>query len=250
MNNNKTLFLFLLLVLLGVHARAADVSISPVRLAFSSDKNTDVLYVRNRSQDAIRMQLSVYAWAQDDLGKDVLTPTTEIVAFPKILEIAGGEERIIRVGSRAQGAGQEKTYRLYLEELPNETPVRTQVSLIRTLTKVGIPVFLSPVQEMPQDAAMSSLTLTGAGLGVMVENPGNVHDVIQSVQVTGLDGNGNAIHVREVAGWYLLAGSRKSYNIEIAREDCLKLSDIDVLVTTNRSSSRERVHVSQQMCSP
>jgi hypothetical protein len=43
--------------------------------------------------------LSSYAWSQDPHGGIVLAPTDEVIFFPQLFTLGGGEQRKIRVGA-------------------------------------------------------------------------------------------------------------------------------------------------------
>jgi fimbrial chaperone protein len=93
----------------------------------------------------LQFQLSVFAWAQSPSGEMQLEPTEDIVFFPTLLTLKPNETRRVRVGSATTQEVREKTYRIFVEELPPAGTVAG--SGVRVLTKMGIPIFVRPVKK-------------------------------------------------------------------------------------------------------
>ncbi|TMA08552.1 MAG: molecular chaperone, partial [Deltaproteobacteria bacterium] len=124
--------------------RASGLNISPVQIWLTPDASKSLLTLRNEGPEDARYQLSVMAWDEDARTGMKLGPTEDILVFPTVLELKVGETRSLRVGSMVPFGPVEKTYRVFLEELP--APEKPQArSMVRVLTRVGIPIFLAPV---------------------------------------------------------------------------------------------------------
>ncbi len=65
-------------------AKAASFGVSPVRVTLSETQQMDAITVRNDGIEPVSMQLEVLNWSQE-AGKDVLTPSRELLANPPIL---------------------------------------------------------------------------------------------------------------------------------------------------------------------
>ena len=99
-------------------AKAASFGVSPVRVTLSETQQMDAITVRNDGTEPVSMQLEVLNWSQE-AGKDVLTPSRELLANPPIFTVPAGGSQLVRVGLRRAPDGQrELTYRICLQELP------------------------------------------------------------------------------------------------------------------------------------
>lgn len=245
---SKSLLLSLILAIsLPGSVLAANFTLSPVRLFFQPSQKTDIINIKNNSVEDIKLQVSSFAWSQDENTKDVITKTKDLIAFPKLLSIPPGETRLLRIGSRTNSNNTEKLYRIYIEELPNShKPTGNQTS-IRTLTKAGIPVFIRPHIENTE-GNISRKNLDKGIFNFSFNNNGNVHFMIRNVRVKGMDKANNKIIDREMAGWYLHPGNSKTYSLSIPKQECVKLSSIETEITTDSFTTSEHLDVNASMC--
>jgi fimbrial chaperone protein len=179
----------------------------------------------------------------------LLAPTRDLVFFPRLLVLAPGAQRVIRVGLATSVGPVEKSYRIFIEELP---PVETEQAApadggVRVRVRVGIPVFVQPA------GGRAEPRLTGLGARqrrVMFElqNPGTVHVPPHRVRATGYGDDGNVLWERELGGWYVLAKSLRRYEIEIGPEDCSKTRVIGVDLGIGPDALTERLADVQQAC--
>src|SRR5262249_45975331 len=135
-----------------------------------------------------------------------LTPAgDQITIVPKLLTLAPGASRNVRVGAAASGFGAvEGTYRLFVEELPdNAAPKDPGTVAIRM--EVGVPIFLRP-SKPASSGQIASVAFERGHLVTRVHNTGNVHMVVSAVQAKGTDGSGGTKFDTSVPGWYILAG--------------------------------------------
>jgi len=228
-------------------AWAANFSITPVRLLFSPNTRSALLTLRNQNPEALRFQLNLFAWDQPPNGEMQLTPTEDLIVFPTLLTLAPGEVRYIRVGPATPFAAVEKTYRLFVEELPAlETPIEAPTG-IRVLTRMGIPIFLQPTKVV-QQGHIESLAVRHGTLSFQVQNTGNVHVVEQAIRVTGLGATADRLFEHQEAGWSVLAGGVRSHALELPREACAKIRTLTVEVHTEEKTFQERFDVPPSAC--
>jgi fimbrial chaperone protein len=227
--------------------KPADLFVTPVKLFFGAKQKTTIIKVKNNSDQTLSLQINTYSWVQDEEAKDQYPPTQDIILFPKILSLKSGEERIIRVGVNVPSGMKEKTYRIFLEELPQ--PLQTEGNVIRTILKIGIPVFISPAKP-EETCEIEKMEFSKGGLSFTVKNKGNVHLIIQSVKVKGVDASDTPVFQSGVESRYLLEGRSRSFSFNIPKENCLKMSTLTIDVATNNFSLGKRLDVIREMCSP
>ena len=226
------------------NADAATFTVEPTQIAFSNRTTSVLLTLRNESTDTLRFELSVFKWAQSPSGEMQLEPTEDIVFFPALLTLAPGESRRVRVGSATEFDTREKTYRIFVEELP---PLDRQTSGVRVLTKMGIPIFMKPAKEL----ATANLTNLGQKSGKFfftLINEGTVHFVPQDIRVRGFAGSTAAVDTR-LDGWYILAGGRRDFDIAFPAAECSRITSVTVDVQLGSESLQERLQTPNGVCS-
>jgi len=235
-------------LLMPFPAQAASFDISPINIVFDAHKATEKMTVKNTGEGELSLQLRLYRWTQDGEGKDVYEETKDLVAFPKIMTIKKGEDRLIRIGTQVKPAAAEKTYRIYLEELPTAAPSQGAAT-VRFLSRVGVPVFLQPDPVRPR-ARLASLSMREGRLSIGVRNEGNYHIVIRTISVRGVDAAGKALVEQELKGWYLLNGAERTYTADVPKDRCRSLARVEITVTTDTETLPGQLDVAREMCSP
>lgn len=204
--------------------------------------------ITNVSEDDISLQIKVYIWSQNGKGEDVYDETNDIVLFPKMLKVKKGEERLIRVGANLRPDGSEKTYRIYVEELPSER-AQTEGATVRLLMRAGVPVFISPLRSSAS-GKVESLSVKNGNVEMNVKNDGNRHFIITSLSIKGEDGQGKELFSKELGGWYLLSGVSRSYVVEIPADICASSARVKVEVKTDRFTLNGNIDMAKDMCLP
>jgi len=241
--------IFLFAVFIPGSLHAADFDINPVRVFFDPGQKASVIKIKNNGEEKFSLQLTVFEWSQDAEGKDVYVPTKELIAFPKILSVGKDEERLIRVGMKTAARNEEKTFRIYLDEIPvQETPGESSAK-IRTLMRVGLPVFLAPLKPSAK-AEILEPALSKGTLSFVLRNSGNVHFMIRKGKAQGVDAAGITVFETEIVGRYILQGNSRRLSTPLAQEDCKKASALNIEITTDRATVSERMDVLPEMCSP
>ena len=133
-------------------AAASTYTVNPTRVYLNASTGSALVTLKNESAEPLRMQVKAQRWAQSLDGEIQLSATEDLIVFPALLTLKPGEERKIRVATSVAFGPVEKTYRLYVEELPPTTTEKADGASVRILTRMGVPVFLQPAK--PQAAAL------------------------------------------------------------------------------------------------
>ncbi len=225
---------------------AGEFSVTPIRMDFDKDVKTGVVTVSAEGPDRLNLQMRAYEWTEDDQGKDVYTETQDLIFFPKIMTLSKDEKRTLRAGIESPPVEKEKTYRLFVEEIPSaKKPEGVNISI--TL-RFGIPVFVKPLKETP-GAEIEKVEVSKGVAGVTVRNTGNVHLVINSIILKGKNAAGAEAFSQELAGWYLLAGASRTHTATIPPEICKNLSRLYVEVAAGKTTDlKKELVVDRGMC--
>ncbi|HVZ75165.1 MAG TPA: fimbria/pilus periplasmic chaperone [Polyangia bacterium] len=239
-------FVFVLLAFAAVlapsGARASAFNVRPTQVALSGRATSGLLTLKNESAETLRFQLSAFAWSQSPTGEVQVQPTQDVVVYPPLLSLAPGEERKIRVGATVPATAVERTYRVFVEELPPVTKAkdakegRTQV---RVLTRMGIPIFLAPAgAEASAAGHIEPKLLRADKVAFEVKNTGNVHFQVRKARVLGLGAAKENLFERSVDGWYVLAGGTRVFEVQPPKGVCAKTKALAFEVTTDRETLR------------
>ena len=224
---------------------AADFTIAPVRIFFDTDTTTTILTVTNKSEETLTLQLKSFTWQQDEEGMDVYLPTEDIIFFPKIFKIEKDEEKLVRLGTKIPPGSHEKTYRLFLEEIP--VAQQSKGAAVRILMRVGVPIFIVPIQEEVKGSIAGAAVQKGA-LSLTVKNEGNSHFIFRKIMAQGINDGGNEVFTTETGGGYLHAGNAKNFMIEIPADSCLQAKTLEISIITDKLSLDEKIEISTEMC--
>lgn len=215
---------------------AGSFEVNPVRLDLSATARTSSLTVRNTGADTVVVQTSVVSWAQAD-GKDVYTPTNEILVTPPIVTIAPGAEQIIRAGlRRAPDAKSELAYRVYLQEAP--PPPKPGFQGLQVALRVGLPLFVQPMQGQARATLVWTLRRSGGdAMQLELHNEGNAHIQVAEVQLLPLTGEQPIATQSALA--YVLPGQKRSWEFKVAGTQAAAIGDRVRLKAATDSGSVE-----------
>jgi len=217
--------------------QAGALSISPVRITLPSGITSGLMTVRNESPDPVRLQLSLHAWSQDPEGEMKLMPSEDLVIFPGLLQLQPNEARKVRIGLPAQqNVAIEKSYRIFLDELPEAK--KLERNQVRVLARIGVPIFLQPKEPKPSLAPTIGES-SAEGFLVELKNTGNVHLIIQEISITGLGAGEAPLFEEKLTGGYLLANSTRHHRIKVPADRRGKLSACRLHIVTPEGLSEE-----------
>lgn len=232
---------------------AADFQIQPTTLELAGGAKSGAFSVINNGNESINFQISVKEWTQDANGKDVYEDTKDIVFFPKIMTTGPNEQRAIRIGLKAPLSVNEKTYRLFVEEIPS--PAKETAPKEKGKIKAGItiafrfatPIFVKPLKQQ-ETAVVDKMELSKGTAKATIKNTGNVHIKVLSVTFTGKAADGRELFSKEVAGWYILHGLSVPYEAAVPREACEGLATIEVNAKSENLTINGAMKVQKGMC--
>jgi fimbrial chaperone protein len=226
---------------------ASSFAVNPTQIFLTSKTTSAILTLRNESDEALRFQLTVFAWEQSARGEMKLQPTSDIVFFPTLLTLGPKESRNVRVGAATAFAAVEKSYRIFVEELPPQVAQPGQ-SAVRVLTKMGVPIFLQPTRTQAQ-AGLRDLMVRDGVFTFNVLNTGNVHFVPEAVRVQGTNHAGEVMLDKRLDGWYILAGGVRAYEVKLPPAECSALDALSIDVRIGGSALKERLET-PSACAP
>jgi fimbrial chaperone protein len=241
------LSLFIFFIIPHSESSAGEWKVVPIRLELGRGTKTGIIKITNNGEETLNLQMEAMEWSQDPEGKDRYLKTADIIFFPKIMAVAGGEERTLRAGIKIPSAAREKTYRLFIEEIPESR--ESGGASVAVAIRFGVPIFIQPLEEEIR-GEIQKLDLKGGVLGAAVANTGNVHFRIRTLKVVGLDSSGGEVFTEETEGWYLLAGASRIHLVTIPEEACPRTAVIEVEVNTDKNTFNDRVDVDRGGCLP
>ncbi len=193
---------------------AASVAVSPVRATLSASEPLGAITLHNAGTEPVSMQLEVLNWSQE-AGKDVFTPTREVLANPPIFTVPAGGSQLVRIGlRRAPDAQRELTYRIFLQELPPSDPDLQGAAMTM---RISLPVFVLPeVDANPALRWQAARTPQGA-LKLSLTNNGNAHIQIANFKLS-LPGSAQP-WVTKQSSEYVLPGQSRDWTLPANSEN-------------------------------
>ncbi|MCR4347461.1 MAG: fimbria/pilus periplasmic chaperone [Sulfuricaulis sp.] len=229
------------LALLALPVAAGNFGVSPIRVELDRNAKTGAITVSNDDSEALRVQLRLFEWTQDATGKDEYHESEDLIYFPKLMILDKSEQKLVRVGLRIPATAQEKTYRLFVEELPGP-PGEASGARVAIRVRFGVPIFLKPM-KVEARGEIEKIEMAQGVLRVTVRNTGNAHFVINTITAASGDA-----YSKEVPGWYLLAGAVREHAIPVLQETCGELKRIDVTAKTDEFELKGALDVTAAMC--
>ena len=194
--------------------------VEPVSVELTPRTPTALVTLTNSSEAELRLGLDSLAWSERQDGTMVLDPTEDLVVFPLAVTLKPGASARIRVGlADRKPVVIERSYRLRAEELTSAAADPAAGRGIKFRTELTIPVFVVP--SRPEGRALVEGGTCSAGTCRFdVVNPGNAHIRLTRVIVKGVGPEGSTVFARALGAWYVLAGGRRSYQVDVSPAEC------------------------------
>lgn len=202
--------------------------VEPTRVELSARAPAGALVISNGGTTSMRLQASVFRWYDDPDGTSRLAPAPEIVVRPSIFEVAAGQSRTLRVGTTAAPEPLERSYRVFVEELPDR---RAQpAAQIQVLMRIGVPVFIAP--HRAEVKLITAARIAGPRAQLTVRNEGTRRAKLAKVSVAAMR-DGRERWRREATGWYVLARRERTFAIDLGADRCEPARDSLSVVLTD-----------------
>lgn len=236
--------------ILALHVAAAcpaqaGFRVSPLKINLNQAADTGAITVLNQGVKPINLQMSAVEWTQDGEGKDVYTGTADLVFFPKLSILEPGGTQVVRVGIKAPAPAREKSYRLYVEQLPQS--IHAEEPTISVMVKFGVAVYALP-EAQKTGGELAEVGISGGVFRALVRNTGNVHFRIEKLLIRGDDRDGKEIFAKDLDGWYLLGGAVRRHEVSIPAEVCARLTKVHVSVKTDLMTFEGEATVEEGNC--
>lgn len=209
-----------LLALITLPSFAAGLGVSPTLLEFAPAEMAKGLTLRNTGTTVLRAQVRVFAWEQRD-GKDVLEPSTALIASPPFLNIAPGGSQMVRIIQRSGLAPEagfgERSFRILVDELPDPAPDDVGAHHpsgaqpgLTFLLRFSIPVFIASNSDTSAAKLNWRLQNNETGLQLVTDNNGNSRAQITDIQLMSRDGR--VLYKHKGLAGYVLSGSVRRWS--------------------------------------
>jgi fimbrial chaperone protein len=176
-----------------------------------------------------------------------LARTKDVTFFPGLFSIGAGQKRNLRIAAATSFGQVEKTYRIFIEQLP-DAPSIPQAT-VRVLTRVGIPVYLEPAKRTAR-AELSPLHLDGRRISFVLRNVGNVRVSPDLVKVVGRDDRGEVLFEQPLSSWYVLAGGERVFETEAPRGVCARVRALSAEVRVEKGVLEAALPAADGACGP
>lgn len=225
----------LLLGLVPCTAFAANFGVGPMMVELGNAAKTGLVKISNVDASPLQLQVRLFSWTLGAQGESLYEESDDLVFYPHLLDIQPKEERLIRAGIKQPATDKEKSYMLFIEEIPqsqkrtlgDESLAASAKGMkVAVAVRFGIPVFVLPVK--PEfNAEVSHIALDKGVLALTVKNTGNTHLVIPEIQLKS-----EGKFTKSVIGGTILSGSARDYRIPIPDDVCNALEQLDIVVKT------------------
>lgn len=157
-------------------AQASAVVIWPVDPTIKAGEQATVLWLENKGDTAVTMQVRTFAWSQRG-GEEALDAQDTIVASPPIARVEAGTRQLIRIIRRSPGTAPESAYRLIVDELPPPAPQGSQPPQARLAVQMrySVPLFTYAGSDAQAPRLVARVQTTAGGRELVLTNIGAAH---------------------------------------------------------------------------
>lgn len=202
-------------------AAANSLLIWPIYPVIESRQQAGALWLENRGNDTVTMQLRVFSWHQEG-GENHYRPQQALVGSPPMMEIAPGERQLVRLIRQAPpAAGQEQAYRVIVDEIPalaaEATAGDAPRAAVRLQMRYSLPLFVyGEGAAPPERLAGNGASYPGLSWRVVqqggqpwleIRNAGNRHARLN--QVAFVQGDQRAEVAQGLLGYVLPGAARR-----------------------------------------
>ncbi len=245
----------------AIQSSALAFGISPIKVYFDSGASSRDVTLDNPDDKTIRLKVNIYKWAEDAEGKRQLTPTKDIALFPAILELQPKSKRIIRLASKLPPTQAEQSYRLFVEQLPEQvtkkpdpsgakpTGATAQLNFLYTL---DLPIFINPI-GINRKSAIANPQINGEKLSFQLANQGNAHVFASVIEITTKDAQGKTIATQKTNPTYVLPSIQRKFSMILPQDKCQNAKTVSIEVKGDedmggRTNLSQTLNIDKSIC--
>jgi fimbrial chaperone protein len=191
-------------------AAATNLQISPVSIFLRPDQQAGAVQLRNMGNEAVYGQVRVFEWDQKE-SEDVLTPTTEVIASPPIVQVGSNSNQLIRLVRMGPPPPAERTYRILIDELNGDES--QQASGVSFRLRYSVPVFVLPARDTGAEVLGWRVYHSEGVWMLAIRNTGGVHAQIGAMQFT--NAAGQHFEVSKGLFGYVLPGRERLWKLPL-----------------------------------
>ena len=166
------------------------VTISPTVIDINSNQKIVTLTFVNDTGREINIQSSSLSWKQVD-GKDIYSPSNDLIVVPAIVTIPGGKSQNFRITKRVlDSADSELSYRLYLEDITPAfvDPKKTDPGVFFKFNQ-NLPVYYYTGKPNPKNSLkVSFCSADSKQTCVRIDNSENTRALLNNISFKSPDG--------------------------------------------------------------
>jgi fimbrial chaperone protein len=193
--------------LVPVAAHSADMRAAPVVIEPQAGARTSTFTLINDEDRPLKVQVRVMRWSMVD-GKEVLTPTTDVVASPPLASLKARQRYLVRLvrTAKAPPVGEEN-YRVLVDEVPDPNDVKP--GAVQLVLRLSIPLFFS---DEPRRTAKVDWNVVrdGSGTWLTARNTGTRR--LRLADLT-LESGGKTLYRQPGLVGYVLAGETNRWQL-------------------------------------
>ena len=138
----KWLLVVILVLAFGEESHAESIQVSPILIEINAPATSSTITLKTDAKKPRVAQLRIMRWSQVD-GKEVLEATDDVVASPPFATLASNTSYTVRIVRQSSAPVlQEESYRLLIDQLPDEQSSKKNV--IAIAIRYSLPVFVRP----------------------------------------------------------------------------------------------------------
>ena len=243
---------FLTLAMVGAlvapaFALASGLQVMPTRLEVPAGKIASIT-VKNSSESPINVQARALHWQQAAQGgHDIMREDAEdLIWYPKIFTVEPGGQQVVRVGSKTPSGDTERSYRLFIREVPVAIEGQPVTSFA---IRMSIPVFIAPADSSPaQPPDLLEIRPAAGQLVASVHNGGNRYSMMHPLEVHGISADPAMSFTRDARGWYVLPGATRQFDLGMTPGECMGLHSIRLVARTRFGDTDREFDIDPAWC--
>ncbi len=196
--------------------REGTVHLSPTVVTIRAGETTGSFVIQNEAPTPISFSVAAFVWKNTAAGEMDLQRTDDLIVYPTMIDVAAGQTRRVRIGTRVTAEAAERAYRITLEQTEAAAPNGPGIAM---RLRFSMPIFVQP-RKRTASVRLSGLDITNRQLRANLANIGALHVTPQRLTVTGRNAAGAAVWIKDLRAWYLLAGEARQYTAALTADEC------------------------------